>query len=95
MMKKLKSTLVLLVLFSFGLLVSTIIDIMALHDVANDYVSKEVFTNQKIILPESLPDWSACSLEWTTIHFSIIFQLVLTLLLMVGLIRIVRNKNLG
>ncbi len=94
-MKKLKSTLVLLVLFSFGLLASTIIDIMALHDIANDYVSQDVFTDQKVKLSESLPDWSACSMEWTAVHFSIIFQLVLTLVVIAGLIKILRNKNLA
>jgi len=94
-MKKMKSTLTFLVLLTFGLLASTILDIMALHDIANDYVSRDLFSDQEVSLPADLPEWTSCSLEWGAIQFSIIFQLVLTLLVIVGLIRILRIKNLG
>jgi len=94
-MKKLKSTVVLLVFVSFGILASTILDGMALHDIANDYVSQDVLSDNQITLSETLPDWASCTLEWGAIHFSIIFQLVLTLLLIAGLIRILRIYKSG
>ncbi len=94
-MKKLKSTLVFLVLLSSGLFVSTVIDIMALHDIADDYVSQEVLSDHQISTSHALPDWSSCSLEWGAIHFSIIFQLVLTLMVIIVLVRIIKSRQLN
>jgi len=94
-MKKIKSALVLLVLLSFGLLASTLIDIMALHDIANDYVSQNVLSDHQITTSNALPDWSSCSLEWSAIHVSIIVQLVLTIEVITGLIRILRSNLLN
>ena len=91
-MKNPKTILVLLLFCTFGLLATTILDVMALHDIANDYVSQKALTGNQVTLSGTLPDWVSCSLEWGAIHVSIVLQFVLTILVIIGLIRIARKS---
>jgi hypothetical protein len=40
---------------------------LALHDIYYDYASPSVLQEQAKIAPESLPDWTACPLEWRVV----------------------------
>lgn len=40
---------------------------LALHDIFHDYASPKVLREQARIAPETLPDWTACPLEWRVV----------------------------
>jgi hypothetical protein len=48
----------------------TIGDFLALHDIGNDYVSKEILTYLNVSLSKELPDWTATKGEWRLVELS-------------------------
>ncbi len=45
-------------------------DFLALHDIYNDYVSKDFVEILGLIVGSELPDWTATEGEWTLVQFS-------------------------
>jgi hypothetical protein len=70
---KIKATRILVLLsLVLGLLalVLTIGDLLALHDIGNDYVSQKILAYLDISLSKELPAWTATSGEWRLVEFS-------------------------
>ena len=40
---------------------------LALHDIFHDYASPKVLQEQAQLAPGTLPDWTACPLEWRVV----------------------------
>ena len=60
-----------------ALLVTMLSDYMALHDIANDYVSLEVLEMHQIKGASSLPSWTGTPLEWQWIEFMFAARLLI------------------
>jgi hypothetical protein len=56
-----------LCLVAFGL---TIGDFLALHDIGNDYVSKDILSYLDVSLSKELPAWTATRGEWRLVELS-------------------------
>jgi hypothetical protein len=61
------------------LLVLTLGDFLALHDIQQDYVSPEVLNRLKLDIAGSLPYWTATSGEWAMVTISFIARVILLL----------------
>ena len=53
----------------------TIGDFLALHDIGNDYVSKEILTYLDVSLSKELPEWTATKGEWRLVELSWIMRM--------------------
>lgn len=62
-------------------LILTLGDFFALHDISQDYVSKEVISSLGTNLNLPLPDWSETRLEWTLVQISFLSRLVFLVLI--------------
>ena len=59
---------------------------LALHDILRDYASPKVLQEQAGVAAGTLPDWTACSLEWRVVSIGFWFMLLfhIAFLLSVG-----------
>ena len=55
-------------------------DFLALHDIQNDYVSAEILTHLGITTSEPLPTWTATTGEWSMVAISFWGRLLLLLI---------------
>jgi hypothetical protein len=62
-------------------LILTIGEFLALHDISQDYVSKDVIKSLGTSLNLRLPDWSETRLEWTLVQISLLSRLVFLVLI--------------
>lgn len=76
MLSKRNTLLLSLALMGF-LLVLTVGDFLALHDIERDYVSAEVLRMLELDLAGSLPYWTGTTGEWTMVTISLIARLLL------------------
>lgn len=57
-------------------LLMTLFDFLALHDIKNEYVSTRILNYLDITLSEDLPDWTATKGEWEVVHVSFLSRLI-------------------
>lgn len=65
-------------------------DYLALHDIRNDYVSRDVLGQLSEGVPQDLPSWSETREEWTVATVSFAARLVLTIVSALLLLRAFR-----
>ncbi|MBN1998656.1 hypothetical protein JW935_13940 [candidate division KSB1 bacterium] len=75
-MKKLHLLLKIAMVLSVVFLLATVFDLLALHDVYKDYVSKTVLQYLEIDLSEELPSWTDTPGEWRDIQIIWVFRLL-------------------
>ncbi len=85
----------LIFIMGFMSLCAVFLNILALNDINNDYVSQEVLKQAGISGIEKLPDWSRCGLEWGAIIVSHLFLLASLLTLIVLLFKFKSSKQEG
>lgn len=66
----------------------TILNILALHDIHNDYVSQKVLESSGVSTAQKLPAWSQCPLEWTALTVGSLILIVSLIFLIITLIKI-------
>lgn len=75
----------------------TLVDFLALHDIQQDYVSREVFSWLDVELSSPLPAWTNTDREWTVVTISLVTRLALlsvnTALLILLLMRTSNGAN--
>lgn len=62
------------------LLVLTVGDFLALHDIQQDYVSAEALRTLELDLAGALPYWTSTSGEWAMVTISIVSRSILLVL---------------
>jgi len=85
----------LIFIMGFMSLCAVFLNIMALNDINNDYVSQEVLKQAGISGIEKLPDWSRCGLEWGAITVAHLFLLMSLITLIVLLFKFKSSKPGG
>lgn len=96
-MKNIKTITVVALLFSLFVLLFSFIELAALHDINNDYVSQEILTDFEITSSVSLPDWTKTEGEWQIVTISL-FLRFLFLIFNISVLtylykKILANKN--
>lgn len=66
---------------------------LALHDIYYDYASPKVLQEQAHITPETLPEWTACPLEWRIVSIGFWLILVFHIVFFAHVIYSVRSRN--
>ena len=69
-MKRAKALITLSLVLTVILIIFTIGDYLALHDIWKDYVSRGALTYLKIETSKPLPYWTKTNLEWTSVTVS-------------------------
>ena len=71
--------------------ITLILDFCALHDIANDYLSRKVIAAENIISGDAIvPAWTQCKGEWAIVQISFMTKVVLLLSVSGGILK----KNL-
>lgn len=65
-----------LIILAIALFVCLLMDFMALHDIHNDYVSKQVIDRLSPSTRGVLPDWTDTPGEWSLINLSMLVKLI-------------------
>ena len=89
-MKNLKTITLITLIFCVIVFILTILDFAALHDIKQDYVSKNILDYLNITLLKDLPDWTSTTGEWqiVTISFYLrLFFFILNIFVLVYYIR--------
>ena len=60
------------------ILLLTLLDFLALHDIQNDYVNTEILESLQISISAPLPTWPATTGEWMLVAISFWGRLLLT-----------------
>ena len=60
---------------------------LALHDIAQDYASPAIIREHARIAPGTLPEWTACALEWRVVAIGFCLILLFHVFFLVGFIR--------
>ena len=85
-----------LIAIIFGLLVMvlTILDFAALHDIRQDYVSPHVLEHLEIDIAGDLPHWTATQGEWQAVSLSFLLRSIFLVLNIMVLAYIYRKTAL-
>jgi len=75
-MKNFRTLIILTLLFSVLVLLMTIMDFLALHDIKQDYLSKTIIDYLGITFSKEIPDWTATSGEWRSVTISLYSRLI-------------------
>lgn len=75
-MNKLKTIIVITILLCGFVLVLTILDIAALHDINKDYLRSYILEYLKLNTSNDLPDWTATKGEWQLVTFSLFSRFI-------------------
>ena len=84
-------------LFCVLVLILTILDFAALHDIKQDYVSQYILDSLKISFSEHLPNWTSTEGEWRIVSLSLYLRFIF-FILNIGLLvyfyrKLVSNKS--
>ncbi len=80
-----------MLLLNLLVLLLTLTDFLALHDIQNDYVSTKVFEDLKISISAPLPTWAAAQGEWQILSISFWMRALFLLANLILLWQIGRN----
>jgi hypothetical protein len=81
---------------SLFVLVLTLGDFLALHDIRREYVSEEILNSLGVSLSAELPTWTATSGEWAMVELSYLTRfafLIFNLITLSVLVMFVRRQN--
>ncbi len=91
-----QSLLTLLFIFCFLFLGLLLLDLLALNDIHNDYVSTSVLEGIKANnIISQLPDWSDTKGEWLVIQISMLAKLLLAIVNIFILFKIFKQKQIS
>ena len=91
MMKKKRTIVLITMLFCAAVLLLTILDFAALHDIKHDYVSGSMLDHLKIKLSDDLPEWTGARGEWRLVSLSLYLRFLFLVLNMIVLVRFFRK----
>ena len=60
------------ILFCVVVLLMTIMDFLALHDIRQDYLSKEIIDYLDLTISGEIPDWTETTGEWQLVGISFV-----------------------
>lgn len=78
-MKNLKRVILTSIISCIFILLLSILDFAALHDIKNDYISRHILEYLEISLQDKLPNWTTTAGEWRVVSISLFFRLVFVL----------------
>ena len=90
-MKNIKPITVITLLFCVVVSILTILDFAALHDIKQDYVSKNILIYLNIRLSEELPQWTSTTGEWQIVTISIYLRFLFFILNLAVLAHYIRK----
>jgi hypothetical protein len=85
-------------IFCVIVLLMTLFDMAAYHDIAKDYVSTSVLDSLDITLSGDLPDWTATKGEWDLVNISWLSRIlffVLNIIVLSRCLNKMKNKGTG
>jgi hypothetical protein len=97
-MSKDQKLLTMTLIFCIIILLMTLFDMAAYHDIARDYVSSSILKGPDITLSGDLPAWTATKGEWNLVNISWISRVLFFVLNIVVLSRCLnrpKNKRIG
>ena len=84
---------ILIIAVVVGLFISLAIDFAALHDIHNEYISKNILKTLDVQLSKEVPNWTANKVEWDYLNLSFIFKAVAYAALLAIVIFYYRKKK--
>ena len=75
-MDRVKGIVSITIIFCVVIILFTLFDFACLHDIKNDYISKNILTYLEIDIQHKLPDWTSTQGEWTCSVVSYILRLI-------------------
>jgi hypothetical protein len=90
-MKNLKSVIVLTILLCIFVFALSILDMAALHDIKNEYISKNILNYLNISLSSDPPYWTATEGEWQLVTFSLFCRFLFFILNIIVLVYLYRK----
>ena len=96
-MNNFKTITVITLSFCVAVFILTIFDFAALHDIKQEYVSKNILNYLDISLSEDLPQWTSTTGEWQLVTFSFYMRFLFFILNIAVLVhysrKILSDKN--
>ena len=92
-MKNLKILVILTMVFSVIVILMTIMDFLALHDIRQDYLSKTIIDYLGITFSKEIPDWTSTSGEWRSVNISLFSRLIFFILNIFVLYQFIKNLD--
>jgi hypothetical protein len=92
-MNKLKSSIVMalvLCLLAFSL---TFMDYLALHDIKQDYISKDMIERFKLTTTQEVPTWTDTPGEWLVVNISLVVRFFFLIFIVIVLIKSFRQMQ--
>ena len=90
MKKSIKNLLGVMFLITLFCLIMVAVDIFALHDIKNDYLSPEALKDFELNLPAD-SDWTGTTLEWISVRISWFLKLSLLVVNIIVIFRLERK----
>jgi len=82
------------IIISLLLLSLTFVDMLALADIHQDYVSGSVLETFQLDVTNELPSWTSTNLEWGWIRISLLIKSILIIIVIVALIKAAKKINI-
>jgi hypothetical protein len=92
-MKSNKVLVPLMLIFNIAVLIFTILDFMALHDIWHDYASPHIIAQFGLKSSQALPVWTKTTGEWGMVDFSLGSRFILSILFMLMMVFYMRKKT--
>ncbi|GEM_PF-1015641 len=90
-MKNTRTIVFITILLCAAVLLLTILDFAALHDIKHDYVSSFMLNHLKTKLSDDLPEWTEARGEWRLVSLSLYLRFLFLVLNMFVLVRFFRK----
>jgi hypothetical protein len=88
-----KWTSIILILLVVGLFIILALDFAALHDIRNEYISKDILQTLDTQLSKEVPAWTDNRGEWDYLCVSFFVKAVAYLALLILSLGVLRNNN--
>jgi len=67
-------------------------DLLALHDIGQDYVSPKVLEDIPTQISDEIPDWASTKMEWIFVRVSFLLKLIITPVIIIALAKTVKQS---
>ena len=92
-MKKLRTITKITLICCVLVFLMTILDYLALHDIRQDYLSRDMIEYFDITFSEELPDWTTTNGEWKMVEISLVSRFFFYILVIIVLVNYMKKAK--
>jgi glycerol-3-phosphate acyltransferase PlsY len=89
--KRIDTLIKVIILLTIVLFICAVDDLLSLHDISKDYVSKGALQHLEVETSKALPAWTNTELEWFSVQVSYIIRFIAILISLFLLVRLRKN----